>query len=53
MVKALNGNIRVESELGVGSKFIIELPFNQEFAQKASQNKKRRLFGRLFLILYF
>ena len=36
MVKALNGNIRVESELGVGSKFIIELPFNQEFAQKAS-----------------
>ena len=24
MVKALNGNIRVESELGVGSKFIIE-----------------------------
>ena len=53
MVKALNGNIRVESELGVGSKFIIELPFNQEFAQKASYNKKRRLFGRLFLILYF
>ena len=36
MVKALNGNIKVESELGVGSKFIIELPFNQEFAQKAS-----------------
>ena len=36
MVKALNGNIRVESELGVGCKFIIELPFNQEFAQKAS-----------------
>ena len=36
MVKALNGNIRVERELGVGSKFIIELPFNQEFAQKAS-----------------
>ena len=36
MVKALNGNIRVESELGVGSKFIIVLPFNQEFAQKAS-----------------
>ena len=36
MVKALNGNIRVESEHGVGSKFIIELPFNQEFAQKAS-----------------
>lgn len=36
MVKALNGNIKVESELGVGSKFTIELPFNQEFAQKAS-----------------
>ena len=36
MIKALNGNIKVESELGVGSKFIIELPFNQEFAQKAS-----------------
>ena len=36
IVKPLNGNIRVESELGVGSKFIIELPFNQEFAQKAS-----------------
>lgn len=36
MVKALNGNIKVESELGIGSKFTIELPFNQEFAQKAS-----------------
>lgn len=36
MVKALNGNIKVESELGTGSKFTIELPFNQEFAQKAS-----------------
>lgn len=36
MVKALNGNIKVESELGVGSKFTIELPFNQELAQKAS-----------------
>lgn len=33
MVKSLNGNIKVESELGVGSKFIVELPFNQEFAQ--------------------
>ena len=36
MVKALNGNIRVESELGVGSKFIIELPFNTELAKKVS-----------------
>ncbi|MDY5212264.1 MAG: ATP-binding protein [Intestinibacter sp.] len=36
MVKALNGNIKVESELGTGSKFTIELPFNQELAQKAS-----------------
>lgn len=36
MVKALNGNIKVESELGVGSKFIIELPFNKEFAKKVS-----------------
>ena len=36
MVKALNGNIRVESELGVGSKFIIELPFNKELAKKVS-----------------
>ena len=36
MVKALNGNIKVESELGVGSKFIIELPFNTELAKKVS-----------------
>lgn len=36
MVKALNGNIKVESELGVGSKFTIELPFNKEFANIAS-----------------
>ena len=36
MVKALNGNIKVESELGVGSKFIIELPFNAELAKKVS-----------------
>ncbi len=34
MVKALNGNIKVDSELGVGSTFIIELPFNKEFAKK-------------------
>ena len=36
MIKALNGNIKVESELGVGSKFIIELPFNTELAKKVS-----------------
>ncbi len=36
MLRALNGNIKVKSELGVGSKFIIELPFNQELAKKAS-----------------
>ena len=36
MVKALNGNIKVESELGVGSKFIIELTFNTELAKKVS-----------------
>ena len=36
MVEALNGNIKVESELGVGSKFIIELPFNTELAKKVS-----------------
>ena len=36
MVKALNGNIKVESELGVGSKFIIELSFNTELAKKVS-----------------
>ena len=36
MVKALNGNIRVEREIGVGSKFIIELPFNTELAKKVS-----------------
>lgn len=36
MVKALNGNIKVESELGVGSKFIVELPFNTELAKKVS-----------------
>ena len=36
MVKALNGNVKVESELGVGSKFIIELPFNTELAKKVS-----------------
>lgn len=36
MVKALNGNIKVESELGVGSKFIIELPFNKELAKMVS-----------------
>lgn len=36
MVKALNGNIKVESELGLGSKFIIELPFNTELAKKVS-----------------
>lgn len=36
MVKALNGNIKLESELGVGSKFTIELPFNREFSKKVS-----------------
>ena len=36
MIKALNGNIKVESDLGVGSKFIIELPFNTELAKKVS-----------------
>ena len=36
MIKALNGNIKVESELGLGSKFIIELPFNTELAKKVS-----------------
>ena len=36
MVKALNGNIKLESELGVGSKFTIELPFNREFSKKIS-----------------
>ena len=34
--KKINGNIKVESELGVGSKFIIELPFNAELAKKVS-----------------
>ncbi|MDY4576139.1 MAG: ATP-binding protein [Intestinibacter sp.] len=36
MVKALNGDIKLESELGVGSKFTIELPFNREFSKKVS-----------------
>ena len=34
MVLSLGGNIKVESELGVGSKFTVELPFNYEFAKK-------------------
>ena len=33
MVISLNGDVKVESELGVGSKFTIELPLNQEFDQ--------------------